>query len=286
VTEKFVWPRTLTGLSAAALLLLPLAGIEAQGDSLARSWNQPVTPFRVIGNVYYVGASDVTAFVITTPRGLILLDGGFVETVPQILANIRTLGFDPRDVKILLNSHAHYDHAGGLAELKRVTGAALYAGAGDSAVLARGGRDDFFLGDRFPFPPVTVDHPVHDGDTVALGGVTLHAVATPGHTAGCTTWQLIVHEDGKSYGVLFICSLTVLDYRMPDDPAYREILRDEQRSIDKLRRLPCDVPLAAHGSMFSLTEKIARMASGHEPLAFVDPGGCKALLDRAEAVAR
>jgi len=159
----------------------------AQADAVSRSQNQPIPPFRVLGNVYYVGASDVTSFLIATSAGLIVLDGGFVQTAPQILRNLRALGFDQRDVRILLNSHAHFDHAGGLAALKAATGAELYAGRGDSMLLARGGKGDFFFGDRLPYPPVTVDHAVQDGDRVILGKDTLVALATPGHTRGCTT---------------------------------------------------------------------------------------------------
>jgi hypothetical protein len=148
----------------------------------------------MVGNVYYIGASEIASFLIATSGGLIVLDGGFAETAPLILANIRSLGFDPHDVRILLNSHAHYDHAGGLAELKKATGAQLYAGRGDSALLARGGRGDFFFGERLPFPPVVVDHAVADGDRVVLGEDTLVAIATPGHTRGCTTWSTTVRD--------------------------------------------------------------------------------------------
>ena len=147
-------------------------------------------PFHLIGDIYYVGSSDVTSFLIVTPAGDILLDGGFVETAPRIEANIRALGFKLSDVKILLNSHAHYDHAGGLAELKRATGARFVAMQGDAALLARGGRGDFFFGDRDTFPPVEPDRVIHDGDTVMLGGVTLTAHLTAGHTRGCTTWTM------------------------------------------------------------------------------------------------
>jgi hypothetical protein len=151
----------LLGLAATS----PLVG---QSDSVSRSWNQPVRPFRIIDSIYYVGAFDITSFLIVTSEGLILLDGGFVETAPQILANIRALGYDPGDIRMLLNSQAHYDHAGGLAELMRATGARVYAGRGDSALLARGGRDDFFFRNRFPFPPISIDRGVVDGDRVEL----------------------------------------------------------------------------------------------------------------------
>ena len=252
----------------------------AQGDSVWRSWNQPITPFHVIGNVYYVGASDVTAFLIATSGGLILLDGGFVETAPQILRNIRTLGFDSRDVQIILNSHAHFDHAGGLAALKAATRAQLYAGRGDSALLARGGTGDFFFGDRLPYPPVTVDHATQDGDHVILGTDTLVAIATPGHTRGCTTWAMTVHDHGTAYATLFFCSFSIPGYRVRDHPPYPGITEDYQRSIRRLQALRCDVFLAPHGSHFALLAKAARARAALKSQ-FIDPDGCRAYLEGA-----
>src|SRR3954451_18478402 len=144
------------------LLLTYPALLHAQADPTSRSWNQPVEPYRIVGNVYYVGASDVTSFLVTTPAGHILLDGGFVETAPRIEANIRKLGFKVEDVKILLSGHAHYDHAGGLAELKRATGAKFAASEPDAPLLARGGKGDFRFGDELTFPPVQADRILHD----------------------------------------------------------------------------------------------------------------------------
>ena len=225
-----------------AILIGPVSPpLHAQADSISRSWNRPVAPFRIIGNVYYIGAFEVSSFLIATSAGLVVLDGGFAETAPQILGNIRTLGFDPRDVRILLNSHAHYDHAGGLAALKEATAAVLYAGRGDSALLTRGGKEDFFFGDRFPFPPVIVDRAVADNDRIVLGEDTLVAVATPGHTRGCTTWSTTVRDRGSKYATLFSCSLSIPGYQLRDDPPYPGIVRDYQASIRRLRALPCDV---------------------------------------------
>ena len=179
-----------------------------------------------------------------------------METAPQILRNIRTLGFDSRDVRIMLNSHAHFDHAGGLAALKAVTGAKLYAGRGDSALLARGGKGDFFFGDRLPYPAVTIDHATQDGDRVILGTDTLVAIATPGHTRGCTTWAMTVHDHGSAYATLF------------------------------LQATPCDVFLAPHGSQFGLLAKAARARSAGLRSPFIDPDGCRAYLeDAARALA-
>ncbi|HEX6098744.1 MAG TPA: subclass B3 metallo-beta-lactamase [Thermoanaerobaculia bacterium] len=235
------------------LALLLSAEALAQSDPVSRSWNQPVEPFRIIGNVYYVGASDITSFLIATPKGYIVLDGGFQETAPMILANIRKLGFQPKDVKILLNSHAHVDHAGGLAELKRVTGATLYAMRGDIPQLARGGLDDPQFGDRFPFPPVRADRILEDGQRISLGGTTLVAHLTPGHTRGCTTWTM--RAGGKN--VVFVGSPTAPGYRLTNNPRYPDAVADFRKQFAKLKSLGCDVFLASHGNFFGLAQMIA-----------------------------
>lgn len=241
----------------------------AQSDPVSRSWNQPVEPFRIVGNVYYVGASDITSYLITTPKGHILLDGGFVETAPMILANIRKLGFRPEDVRILLSSHAHYDHAGGLAELKRVTGATFYASRGDLPQLARGGTDDPQFGDRFLFPPIYADRIVEDKQRITLGGTTLTAHITPGHTPGCTTWTM--RAGGKE--VVFVGSPTSPGYRLTNNPRYPNAVADYRSQFARLKSLGCDVFLASHGNFFGLEEMIAKKkkyAGCEEYRAFVD----------------
>ncbi len=242
----------------AAGPLVALAGLAfAQSDPTSRAWNKPVQPFRVIGNIYYVGASEVSSFLITTSQGDILLDGGFAETAPIIRKNMEQLGFKISDVHILLNSHAHYDHAGGLAALKQLTGARMLASAGDAPLLERGGHDDPQYGDSFLFPAVQVDQLVGDGETVALGGVTLHAVLTPGHTPGCTTWTMQVADGGRTYDVVFLCSTSVpAHYRLVNNKAYPQIASDYDRTFARLGSLPCDVFLAPHGSLFHLKEKM------------------------------
>jgi metallo-beta-lactamase class B len=234
------------------LLLLAALPVFGQNSDRDRAWNQPVEPFRIVGNVYYVGAVEVTSFLITTSHGLILLDGGFPETAPEIERNIVKLGFRLHDVKILLSSHAHYDHAGGLAELKRATGAKLYAGTGDVAQLARGGADDPQFGNKYPFPPVAVDHALRDGERIMLGSTTIVAHATPGHTRGCTTYALRT----AGHDIVFVGSPTAPEgYRLVGNPAYPDAVSDYRRQFAVLESLPCDVLLAAHGSFFNLTEK-------------------------------
>lgn len=246
------------------------------------SWNQPVTPFKIIGDIYYVGAADITSYLIVTPKGLILLDSGFAETVPQVTANIAALGFRLGDVKVLLNSHAHYDHAGGLAELRRKTGATLAASAADAALMARGGQGDPQFGDRFHYEPVQADRILHDGDTVALGGVVMIAHVTPGHTKGCTTWTMRVTDGGKPYDVVFLCGVTTPSYQLVGNASYPDIVADYTHSFATLRALPCDVFLGAHGIYYGLQGKITRLQK-HEPgNPFVDPQGYKDYLAQAE----
>ncbi|MFL6201747.1 MAG: subclass B3 metallo-beta-lactamase, partial [Thermoanaerobaculia bacterium] len=245
----------------------------------SRSWNQPVEPFRIAGNLYYVGASDIASYLVATPEGHILLDGGFVETVPLIRESVRKLGFRIEDVKILLNTHAHYDHAGGLAALKALTGAKLHASEADAPALARGGKDDPVLGDQLLFPPVQADRLVKDGDTVTLGGSTLTAHLTPGHTAGCTTWTMKVN----GLNAVIVCSTSILPTaKLGAEPSYPGIAEDYARTFRTLRGLPCDVFLAAHGSFYNLKEKSERLKKGGGANPFVDPDGYRSYLDRSE----
>lgn len=251
--------------------VLSAAGL-AQNDPESRKENQPVEPFRVIGNIYYVGAADVTSFLITTPQGHILLDGGFVETVPLIQRNIERLGFKVKDVRFLLNSHAHLDHAGGLSALKQLSGARMLASAGDTPLLEHGGHDDPQFASRLLFPAVHVDQVIQDGEKVELGGVVLRAVLTPGHTPGCTTWTMQVTEGGKIYNVVFVCSTTAPpEYRLVNNKAYPHIASDYEQTFAKLRNLPCDVFLASHGSFFHLADKMNQRKTKATSNPFIDP---------------
>jgi metallo-beta-lactamase class B len=280
--------RRLFEAAAAALAALLLAGPAAAGDAPAlkltgsETWNNPVPPFRIADNLYYVGAADIASYLIVTDSGLALIDGGYPETAGQILANIKTLGFDPKAVKALVSTHAHFDHAGGLAELKAATGALLYASAEDGALMRRGGKGDFFLGDAHPYPPVSPDHILADGQKVSVGDVTLTAHITAGHTKGCTTWTFPVRVDGEVKHALVLCSLSILPgYKLIGDPAYPTMAEDFARSYATLKTLPCEVFLASHGQFFGLTEKRAAMRPD-APNPFVDPAGCKAYFDAKE----
>jgi len=252
-----------------------------QRDATERAeWNQPVDPFRIIGNIYYVGVTGLASYLITTPEGHVLLDGGFAETAPIIERNIATLGFRVRDVKYLLNSHAHYDHCGGLAALKRISGARTVASRPDAEVLESGRQKNYSSPDSL-FPAVIVDRLISSGESVQLGGVTLTAILTPGHTKGCTTWTMPVEDAGKVYQVVFYCSTSVPGYPLVDNARYPEIVSDYERSFAVLRQLPCDVFLAPHGSFFHLMEKRARLANGG-PNPFVDPSELRSFVDQSE----
>ena len=253
-----------------------------QADEASRSWNQPVKPFRIIGNIYYVGASDITSFLITTPEGHILLDSGFAETVPQIKQNIAALGFRLEDVKILINSHAHYDHAAGLAELKELTKAKLLASEADAALLADGGKGDPNFGDRFFYAPVKADRILRDGEQVKLGGAILTAHLTPGHTKGCTTWTMKVSDNGKNYNVVFVGSVSAPGYKLIDNVKYPNIVADYKQTFRRMKKLPSDVFLGSHGRFFELQKKIELLAQNPNQNPFIDPNGYKDYLKRSE----
>jgi metallo-beta-lactamase class B len=253
----------------------------AQETAEWRSWNQPVPPFHVAGNIYYVGANEITSFLITSPRGHILLDGGFAETAPQIEANIEKLGFHLRDVKVLLNSQAHSDHAGGFAELKRATGARLLIAPGDAELVARGGHDDFAFGNTMVYPATKPDGSFKDGEEIRVGDAVMVAHITPGHTRGCTTWTTKVVEGGKSYDVTFLCSVSAPGYKLVNNPKYPNIVDDYRETFRRLKAMHTDIFLASHGSFFDLEHKHEAIATG-KPNPFIVPGEFDAFLARSE----
>jgi len=258
-----------------------IAPMASRADSRRELWNNPTTPFAVIGNIYYVGTAGLAAYLITTPQGHVLLDGCLPESAEQIKRNITALGFELRDIKYLLNSHAHYDHSGGLAELKAATGAKLIASEGDKSALEGG----FYLGSNtdhsLDAPPVKVDRVIQDRAQVSLGGTTLTANATPGHTRGCTSWSMPVQAAGTTYQVLFFCSATVAANRLVAPPQYPGIVSDYEHTFAKVRKLKVDVFLAPHPEFFHMREKRERLGQS-ELNPFVDPGEFRLFIDRAE----
>jgi metallo-beta-lactamase class B len=264
------------------LLVSVFCTASAQALSLPESWSKPAAPFRIIGNVYYVGTEGLAAYLIATPQGHVVIDGGLPQSAPMIVKNIETLGYSVRDVRYLLNSHAHFDHSGGLAQLKQATGAQLVASEGDRSALEGG----FYLGFEdnhdLDAPPVKVDRAIRDGDTVEVGDVTLTANLTPGHTRGCTSWSMPVSEGGRAWRLLFFCSSSVALNRLVGQPNYPGIVEDYERTFTRARKMSVDVFLAPHPEMFGLQEKRAAMRPG-EPNPFVDPQAFAAFMERSEA---
>jgi metallo-beta-lactamase class B len=250
----------------------PLAGPELE-------WNAPVEPFTVIGNIHYVGLG-VSAFLITTHEGHFLLDGDLAQSAPIIIANIERLGFDIADVRYLLNSHAHYDHAAGLARLQRTSGAVMVASAADRGPL-EAGRFPYGPSEGVSFPPVRVDRVIADGETLSLGGVTLTAHITPGHTPGCTSWSMdVTGADGAPHRAFFHCSATVAGQSLVP-PAYPDIVADFRSTFARVREIDADVLLTNHPGLMDFEARRARQLAG-DANAFVDAGALDALNDRLE----
>jgi metallo-beta-lactamase class B len=277
-------------LVAAAILLVAVLGFQWHA-AIRRNRSIPDEPFRIAGNLYYVGATGVTSFLITGPAGHILIDGGYPETAPLIEAAISKLGFDIKDVKILLNTHAHADHAGGLRELQRASGAQLWVSERDADIIAAGGAGDRasygplrWLGiGRFPAP--RVDHRLTDGETVHLGPLALTAHVTAGHTPGCTTWSFPVREGDRALLAADVCSLSLLPFMKFVEPeSYPGIRSDFERSFRALRSLPADIFLGSHTSFFDLDRKRRERASATDPVApFIDRQGYLAYIGSSEA---
>jgi len=263
------------------LLALALSASAAPSD--ARPDNRPFPAYRIIGNIYYVGASDIASFLVATPAGDILINSGYEDTPPIIRDGILKLGFRLHDVKILLNSQAHFDHVAGQAEMQRLTGARIYSSEREVAVLESGGKADPRWGAEYTYPPVKVDHVVRDLEPVTLGGVTLVAHLTPGHSIGCTTWTTRVSDGGKVYDVVIVGGTTVNPgVRFVGKPTWPGVADDFERTFRTLRDLKCDVFLGAHGGYYGMAEKYKRMTEGAAVNPFIDPAGYRNFLDRSE----
>jgi metallo-beta-lactamase class B len=271
------------GLCTALILLALPARPQSYGPTHSE-WTTPIAPFRIADNLYYVGSKDLASYLLVTPAGDILINSSLKSSPPLILDSIKQLGFHARDVKILLISHAHFDHDAGSAEILRRTGAKYMVMDGDVAVVQSGGAKDFaYPGDHYP--PARVDRILHDGSEVRLGGVVLTAHKTPGHTRGCTTWTMQAKVDGKPRNVVIVGSWNVNDgFRLVDrsgHPAsYPGIAADYAHTFDVLRSLPCDIFLGAHGGYFNMLAKLDRAAStrggGAGQSVWIDPDGYKA----------
>lgn len=272
----------------AIVLLLGAAMASVASAQGANAENAPFPPFRIVGNLYYVGTADLASYLVVTPRGNILINSDLESTLPILQANIRKLGFKFAATKILLISHAHWDHDAGSAKIKQLTGARYMVMDADVPVVESGGRADFHYGREAAdlYPPAKVDRVLHDGDKVTLGGSTLVAHLTPGHTKGCTTWTMRVKDGSQFYNVVIVGSPNVNPgYQLVGNAAYPRIAEDYERMWRTLHALPCDIFLGAHAGYFGLQEKFARRnASPENP--FVDPEGYKNFVSEKEQAFR
>ena len=242
----------------------------------------PTPPVHIAGNLYYVGDTDLAAFLVVTPKGDILINSGFEYSVREIRERMKVLGFRFTDIKILLATHAHSDHVAAMATIKRLTGARMMAIEQEKELLETGGKTDYLFGSAAWFPPVKVDQTFHDGGKIELGGATLTAYLTPGHTKGSTSYTMNITENGREYHVL-IANLPVLNEGtvLIKNPKYPGIVDDYARTFDVLRQLPCDIYLTSHAGQFGLRAKF-HPGQKYSPDTFVDPYGLPRILSRLE----
>jgi metallo-beta-lactamase class B len=264
------------------LFILVLAATGSLVAPANPDWTKPFPPFHIAGNLYYVGSKGLANYLITTPQGNILINSDMEANVPMIEASIEKLGFKFKDTRVLLISHAHFDHDAGSAIIKERTGATYMVMDADVSVVESGGKTDFAYGNTVVYRPAKVDRVLHDGDEVKLGGTVLVAHLTPGHTKGCTTWTMAVTDRGKTYDVVIVGSPNVNPgYQLVDNTAYPQIAEDYERMWRVLKSLPCDIFLGAHGSYFGLEEKY-RLRNEGSANPFVDPRGYKQYIAQEE----
>ncbi|HEX6106970.1 MAG TPA: subclass B3 metallo-beta-lactamase [Gemmatimonadales bacterium] len=288
-------------LSAAALLLPPVSLAAQVRDSAGGArpgcpdcpvWTAPPRPFRVFGNTWYVGTHGLTALLVTSDEGHVLLDAGLPESAPLVLANVRTLGFRVEDIELILNSHAHYDHAGGIAAIRRASGARVAASPASAAMLRRGatGPDDPQHGIALAFPPADEVEAIADGDTVRVGPLALTAHFTGGHTPGGTSWSWRACEGERCLDLVYADSQTPVsadDFSFTRSATYPTAIADFERGFAVLERLRCDVLLTPHPGAAGLWERLEAREAGDAD-ALVDAEGCRryAALGRKRLAAR
>ena len=270
-------------------LLIFAGGAQAQEPP---DWTNPFPPYRIIGNIYYVGSQGLGVYLITTPQGNILINSNLEKSVPMIRESVEKLGFRFSDTKILLISHAHWDHCAGSAAVKELTGAKYMVMDADVPAIEDGGKLNFGRDSKFSdsgvsqYQPAKVDRVLHDGDQVKLGDTVLTAHLTPGHTKGTTTWTMKVADGGKTYNVVIVGSPNVNPgYKLVNNTLYPQIASDYERMFRVLKSLPCDVFLGAHGDYYGMEAKYARMKLGG-PNPFIDPEGYKSYITEREQTFR
>ena len=241
----------LACLSIAIAVAMPVQAAEAvlppsRAYQTPDSWRQPIAPFRIADHTWYVGTEGISAVLVRTPQGALLIDGGLPQAAGMLLARLQDLGVAPGELKWLLHSHAHGDHAGPIAAIQRATGARVVSNAESAALLARGGSGDLHFGDDILFPPVRADRLVMDGEVVELGSLRLTAHETPGHTPGSLSWTWTDTRDGKPVRIAYVDSLSAPGYQLRGNPRYPRIVEAYRRSFDIVRALPCDLLLTPH----------------------------------------
>jgi metallo-beta-lactamase class B len=251
---------------------------------VTKAWTDAFPPFRIIANVYWVGTYDLSSYLIVTPEGDILINTGLADSVPQIRSNIETLGFKVSDIKILMATHAHWDHVAGMAEMKRITGARLLATEADAILLEDGGKSDFRWGGDpgAAFTPVKVDQKTKDGEKVRFGGMELTVHHHPGHTKGAASFSFNVQESGRSYRVLIANPGAInAGVVLLNNPKYQNIVQDYARTFHNQKELTTDIFLASHAAQFGMHDKY-KPGDPYKPDRFVDPEGYRASVDRME----
>ena len=269
-----------------SLLLLALISPFAQAHQF-EEWNEAVQPFQIYGNSYYVGVKGLSAVLVTSPQGHILIDGAMPDSAQRIAASIRALGFKVEDVKLILNSHTHFDHAGGIAELQRLSGAAVAASPKSALALEQGmpGTDDPQYADKHGFPPVANVRRIRDGETLTVGPLAVTARFTPGHTPGGTTWTWNACEADHCAGIVYADSINPLssgDFRFSHSTTYPTVLADFQRSFKALNSASCDILLTVHPDSSDMWERLEK-ADGKPHALLGDGGDCKALVIDVQA---
>jgi len=254
-------------------------------------WNQPQKPFRIFGNSFYVGPHGLGSVLITSDAGHILIDGALPESAPLIAANIRALGFRIEDVQLILNSHVHSDHAGGIAELQRLSGARVLASKWSAAVMKRGGvgRDDPQYGSITGIAPIKKVEELHDGETFKIGATSITAHLTPGHTPGGTSWTWKSCDGEVCREIVYADSLTPVSaegFRFTNSHAYPHVLGDFEKSYKFLETTPCDILITVHPGMSNLWERLEARQRGTTPDPMVDRAACRELAAKARAQLR
>lgn len=272
----------LRNIGLATILSLTGLTVKAQKvkePKTTKGWTTPYQPFRIAGNLYYVGTYDLACYLITTPQGNILINTGLAASAAQIKNNIKALGFKLNDTKILLTTQAHYDHVGAMAAIKKSTGAQLMVDEKDADVLATGGISDYALGQYgTSFKPVIADRLLHDRDTILLGNVQLLMLHHPGHTKGSCSFLFTVKDDQQSYKVLIANMPSIVtDKAFSAIPTYPEISSDYAYTLTAMKNISFDIWLASHASQFELHEK-HKPSDAYNPTAFKDQQGYNAAI--------